>query len=442
MLEYKEYSRDLWDYLVDMPYMPSRQDRDRLLNPSTDNHRVQIWDYFFRVKPEDVGKPQQNEIESIRKSLGDQIKTYNQKVKNVRTEIENLRRKILTERLKRSFLGVGGLVVGGLSLAYFLPNNQYLFSLLVSIPLILFGLITAIGIGFAARNERRESKELQIQLRNMKKLNESSVKRAIRRIKQLEVEILELRKQIPELPQDEIVSKWLRDDFKFLQEKSKEKSGLSENRLAPIKAVNSNSELNTNPILVLGPGELQHEDLIPPTYTKEYNIDLNKHLTARQAFYWPSFQIYDVLYGVYYIEYILIADDMLATYGLFFDFITGNINSEHITEQYYKDVVAIATANQFRKIMLGLDSDQIINIEDAPTFTLSLASGETREVTFVNKNYFMGIKDKINIDTESIAKIELIETSRKVAENAIQALRGYLRKHKGNNQIDSRANIL
>jgi len=31
MSETKEYSTDLWDYLGDMPYMPSRHDRDQLV---------------------------------------------------------------------------------------------------------------------------------------------------------------------------------------------------------------------------------------------------------------------------------------------------------------------------------------------------------------------------------------------------------------------------
>ena len=59
-----EYSSDLWDYLGDMPYMPSREERDRFIERGDQKH-LQIWDYFFRIREEDVGKPQKNEIETI-----------------------------------------------------------------------------------------------------------------------------------------------------------------------------------------------------------------------------------------------------------------------------------------------------------------------------------------------------------------------------------------
>src|SRR5690349_18880300 len=96
---------------------------------------------------------------------------------------------------------------------------------------------------------------------------------------------------------------------------------------------------------------------------------------------------FEVLYGVYYLEHILIADDMLATYGLFYDFITGKCHAEQITEQYYQDVVAITTTHEFRKIPFGVDAQETKYVEDAPTFTLSLASGEHRTVTFVSRKY-------------------------------------------------------
>jgi len=28
--DYKRYSRDIWDYIKDLPYMPSRADREKL----------------------------------------------------------------------------------------------------------------------------------------------------------------------------------------------------------------------------------------------------------------------------------------------------------------------------------------------------------------------------------------------------------------------------
>jgi hypothetical protein len=122
---------------------------------------------------------------------------------------------------------------------------------------------------------------------------------------------------------------------------------------------------------------------------------------------------------------------MLATYGFFFDFITGKTVAEKITEQYYKDVVAILTIKEYREISVGVETDEKIHINDAPTFTLSLASGEQRTVTFVNANYFLGIRDKLNISETEIRDIYWVRDSEVIAENAIRALRYHLRQHKG-----------
>ncbi|HEX7679727.1 MAG TPA: hypothetical protein VF713_16470, partial [Thermoanaerobaculia bacterium] len=60
------YSTSLWDYLGDMPYMPSAGDRELLKKKADANpahaRRVQIWDYFFRPEREDVGKPIRHEL--------------------------------------------------------------------------------------------------------------------------------------------------------------------------------------------------------------------------------------------------------------------------------------------------------------------------------------------------------------------------------------------
>ena len=72
MDEYRIYSPDLWDYLGDMPYMPSRHDRDELIRSGKEK-RVRVWDYFFRVEPDDVGKPQKKEIDSIDKTISAEI---------------------------------------------------------------------------------------------------------------------------------------------------------------------------------------------------------------------------------------------------------------------------------------------------------------------------------------------------------------------------------
>jgi len=78
MAEYQIYLSDVWDYLSDMPYMPSRQNRDELIQAG-DYKRVQIWDYFFRIDPDDVGKPQKREMTLVDNQLSEEILKHNQK---------------------------------------------------------------------------------------------------------------------------------------------------------------------------------------------------------------------------------------------------------------------------------------------------------------------------------------------------------------------------
>ena len=87
----RSYSKDIWDYLIHMPYMPSRLDRDELLK-SGQEKRVKIWDYFFRVKPEDVGLPQIREIAILRKSINEVIIAHDQKVSEIKSSISTLKR--------------------------------------------------------------------------------------------------------------------------------------------------------------------------------------------------------------------------------------------------------------------------------------------------------------------------------------------------------------
>jgi hypothetical protein len=186
-----------------------------------------------------------------------------------------------------------------------------------------------------------------------------------------------------------------------------------------------------NPIPVFGPGELQHPDRIPQAFSKDLNPDLNKHLSIRRSFRMADEDNFEVLFGMYYLEHILIADNMLATYGLFYDFITGKFHSEQITEQYYEDVVAITTTHEFREIPRSIGDKKNRYVEDAPTFTLSLASGENRTVTFVSQKYFMEIREKINVKEDDIPRIYWIRRSEVDAEMAVRALRAQLRLHKG-----------
>lgn len=419
---YREYSKDVWDYLIYMPYMPSRSDRDNLSN-DVDKKRVKIWDYFFRIKPEDVGIPQSQEIADLKKSIDNEIVIHDQRVKDTKSAIENLRKLAAREEFKRLVYGLASLLLGFLFARYILLRLNLSFPFMIGclVPFWVYSLVMFIGAGILLINERSQVRDYTRQIRNLHIQTKDNINISVRRIRYLETLTRELKGQIPIPPADTDVRTWLNEDFERLWNRSKEVTGLG-TRLLNIRD-------SRNPIPVLGPGELQHSSRIPPQFTAQVDPNRNKHLLARRAFYFEDYV--EVLYGVYYIEYILIADDMLATCGLFYDFIRGKESSEQTTEQYYKDVVAIATTKEFRQISVDSSGQDIIYLDDAPTFTLSLADGEKRTVTFVNEKYFKGIKEKINISEDSISKIYWIRDSEKIADNAIKALRFRLRIHKG-----------
>ena len=110
-----DYSTDIWEYLGDMPYMPSRKDRDSLVKETQQDparqKRVALWDYFFRIRKEDLGKPQKKELAELEMKISDARQRLGEQIQKLNTEKANL----LSERTKlqedsRKYLG--GLVQG------------------------------------------------------------------------------------------------------------------------------------------------------------------------------------------------------------------------------------------------------------------------------------------------------------------------------------------
>ena len=68
-----EYSRDVWDYWRDTPGLPSRADRDRLIRKArfdgAEQRRVHLWDYFFPINPDLVGRELRREIEVLSEDI-------------------------------------------------------------------------------------------------------------------------------------------------------------------------------------------------------------------------------------------------------------------------------------------------------------------------------------------------------------------------------------
>ena len=81
--------------------------------------------------------------------------------------------------------------------------------------------------------------------------------------------------------------------------------------------------------------------------------------------------------------------------------------------------------------LLG-EGGMAVPIEDAPTFSMSLSSGERRQVTFASQSYFEGIRKQMGED--ALPHFDARRWARNpetAADNAIKALRARLRAHKG-----------
>ena len=179
-------------------------------------------------------------------------------------------------------------------------------------------------------------------------------------------EIARLKRQIPKPLSGEEVRKWLNNEFQKLWDYTKTEVALVRDIIS-IQGDNPNIEIK-NPLTVLGPGELQEK--IPKQFSPTINSDLNKHLSSKQAYQVEPKKyklLYDVLYGVYFFEYIVVATDLLVAHSFFYDFIEDKVISEYTTEQYYTDIVALAIEEEFRviKTLDYLGRQRSINIEDS-----------------------------------------------------------------------------
>lgn len=416
--------------------MPSRVDRERLFLNEKTRERVKLWDYFFRVKPEDIGRPQREEIRFLIEEIRTIIKGCKQREEDVLRRTQELRRSALEKAIKRL---VWGIVV--FIMVMFVSNrifvletisirDKYIYGIVVSFCWLVI-LVILISIGYLVGGERREIRWLALALQEFKTLNSKKIAETKKRIYALKKGIARLRRQIPKPLTGEEARKWLNGEFQKLWDYTKVEVALVRD-IINIQSENP-SEKSKEPLSVLGPGELQEK--IPRQFLADVNENLHKHLGAKQAYQLNPENYgdrYDVLYGVYFLEYIVVGADMLVTHSFFYDFIEDKVTSEYTTEQYYTDVVALAIEKEVRKLTIldNTGKPASVYIEDSPAFTLSLKSGEKHQVSFVNQDYFIKVREKLEISLDDVGKIYWINQARTVADNVIKALRSYIRKHK------------
>lgn len=384
-------SNDVWDYVGDMPYMPSRQDRDELVQQAARNpihaKRIHLWDYFFHIRPEDVGKPQLTQIS---------LKTSEKEAR-----VAALRAKTRTHiRLAAIFAAAIGLG----ALGAFLLGNQT-----IELALDGFLILGLLGLGGVWQSSRRALSKLE--------------RACSEDITRLRKSIQLLQRQIPPPSTVDEMYKWLEEDIAWLSQHAIAQTGLDHKRI-------SLADDLPNPICIIGPAYLQRNKLIPEVLLDPRQVDRGKHLAAARLDFFSDQRFID-LYGVYYVEFIIVTEQVLGNYGCFWDFISGRIYNEHTSEMYYNDVVALSTRQQYRRVDLPFFK---MILENVPTFSLSLSSGDSIQVTYASSEYIRNwFRLLMQAQQAEFAfdPIHWVRNPEITAEKALKALRAQLRKRKG-----------
>lgn len=392
------HSTNMWDYIETLPHMPSKKERDRLVHESEIDEkklkRVRIWDYFFQIKKDQIGKIQQAEIESHQTYLKKMHNETSAKLNamefdhNSSIGIQKTDLKKIYWNL-RLFIGIEVLslflITFFQSIALQYANGPFQLTFVVRIIQVLLG-IPLLG---SAYKIFRLWKERNKCLSNIQLLITEYAKKCERikqecnritklyqdRIQGLKKQIALLRRQVPEICTDNEIRKWLAEDIKRLSEEAVRKAG-TRGKLVRTKLSNEDE-----PIVIKTPAELQK-----PIPNALLTPDRQQHLTARRIALFNDQSTMEIFFGVYCIDFIMITNEALSTYRCFYDFILGgDPYVEHISEYYYDGVVQISEATDSRKI--ELDRRQPVTIEDSPNLILALSSGDVRKIAFVNDTY-------------------------------------------------------
>jgi hypothetical protein len=479
----KEYSQNIWDYLSETQYMPSREDRDELKRAAAADpknaKRVFLWDYFFRLRSEDVGKSLQQELLRLRRQMdsldSDQSKArqvieieFKQKKDNIEIkyarqideiglryyELEqqrnNANRRRRSQLAQRVTWGILCMLagIGVFFLPAFVEDRFHIqiqvYALYVGLFLLGLGLLLLIlgslrsawpqpELPDVERERKAQQAQMQAELAQLENERlvalETNENRFDTRYTQTEAAIGEierlleqLREQTPVLPRDLDVYLWLQEDLRSLANQGRER--IKRNAKEWLLDLDEAS----NPLCILGPAELQAPAQIPPPFTMY--PDRLHHLRARQFCQLPDGSFAD-FYGVYNVEFLYIGADALMSYGFYFDFISGKVTGERIAEQNYHNIASFGLRYDFREVTLtGSDgSSTAVMVEDIPTFSLSLASGEVREVTLACPNYFQRLREQLGAETLPFDPARWANDPQRTVEAALQVLRQQTRLH-------------
>lgn len=393
------YSKDVWDYLGDMPNLPTRRDRDELLalakSSSKNAKRPAIWDYFFHIRAEDVGKPQLQEIDALTRKKDETVADLKAKAR------------------QQSIMAGGVAVVAGLGalVAFWLKQQP------IEIGLFALMVLGIVGLSIVWQGSRRQvTKTIRAWNKETNELRKS---------------IVLLQRQIPSPATVDQINRWLEDDIEWLADHALDQTGLKD------KLVSLGTDL-TNPICIIGPAHLQRSKSIPTPFFDPRETDRGKHIAISRLDFFSDKRFVD-LYGVYYVEFIIIAPQVMGNYGCYFDFISGKIYNEHTSEIYYTDVVALTTRKHYHKVDLPFFK---MVLENTPTFSIALANGTEIQVAYASSEYIRNWYRALTLSPNGEFGYDASKWVRNPeinAEQTIQILRTQLRRHKGN---DTEGNVV
>lgn len=189
---------------------------------------------------------------------------------------------------------------------------------------------------------------------------------------------------------------------------------------AHIRPVEDRDDELSNVFCIAAPAEIQGHEFIPRSYVATPGSDRAKHLSARRYGSLSDGRSAD-FHAVYNVQFIIVADDVLASFRTTWDFVDGERRGEEARSQHYADVVAVQDYRGYREFQVSDPAGgapRTIFLDNAPTLKLSLTSSELFEVTWVSPEYFQKTHAPEGFDTE-----RLFLDPVPAAENAIKAVR-------------------
>jgi hypothetical protein len=477
--EFPRYSTSLWDYLGDMAYMPSAEDRELVRKKG---HRVQIWDYFFRPNPEDVGRPIRRELmerqaeaasreaesqQGLQQKLEalarlEQTRQEEQAVVDAQLLAIEREAAAREKAQARKRITIGTILGGGSFLAGFvlLTANSTASSItaescaigclltmwfLLGVPTMFYGAWLAYSgnsrlapekiqalVAVQQEQVRRSWAQRALILTNaMEREREQAashrevlgrlVPHLRARIAFLERLLEELLDQLPPLATEDQVEAWRVDDLQDCSERGAEKLGVVGRTI--------NLLGTTNPFMIVGPAEIQDPGAIPRMYSRSTDPDRRKYLHARRFGTTADGRAVKH-YAVFHVEVLYITGAVLARYSVFFDFIRGEYISESAPQQHFADVVLLEMRKEYRQIVVD---GKEIDLDQAPSMILALSSGDRVSITLPSAEYFAAV------GADAVAKGEYDAMT--AADSALKAITERVNEAKRNLEVSQIARM-